>query len=70
MRRIILDKCVKFREPSLNRSREIQPKAVASGIFDSIFCYSLRPEVHNDVISGTAVDNVGMDVHVTFCDSR
>ena len=29
-----------------------------------------RPEVDNDVISGVAVDNVGMDVPIKFCDSR
>ena len=29
-----------------------------------------RPEVDNDVISGMTVDNVGMDVHVKFGDSR
>ena len=35
MRAIVLDKFVKFRDPCLNRSREIQPEAVGIGIFDS-----------------------------------
>ena len=32
---IVLDKCVKFRGPSLNCSREIPPEPVEGGIFDS-----------------------------------
>ena len=34
---IILDKHVKLRDPSLNRSREILPEVVGGGIFDSVF---------------------------------
>ena len=29
-----------------------------------------RPEIDNDVMSGLAVDNVGVDVHIKFGDSR
>ena len=29
-----------------------------------------RLEIDNDVISGVAVDNVGVDVHIKFGDSR
>ena len=50
MRPIVLDKCLKFRDPCLN-------------------CNS-RPEVYNDVISGEALDYVGVDVHVKFGESR
>ena len=32
--------------------------------------YNFRPEVDNDAISDVAVDNVGMDVHIKFADSR
>ena len=67
---IILDKCVKFRDPRLNRSREIPSKAVRDGILDSVFRYNFRPEVENDVISSVAVDYVGMDGSVKFGDSR
>ena len=63
---LVLDKRVRFHDPGLNRSREIPPKAVRGGIFD---CYNFRPEVDNDVISGIAVDNVGMDVSIKFGDS-
>ena len=35
VRPVVLDKCVKFLDPSLNRSQEISPAAVRGGIFDS-----------------------------------
>ena len=35
-----------------------------------VFAIFRRPEIDNDVISGVAVDNVGVDVHIKFCDSR
>ena len=66
----VLDKHVKFNDPGLNRSRDILPEAVGGGIFDCFFRYNVRPEVDNDVISGVAVDHVGVDVRVKFCDSR
>ena len=61
---------VKFRDPYLNRSREIPPEAVGGGIFDSCFRYKFRPEVDNDVLSGVAVDYIVMDVHLKCVDSR
>ena len=33
-------------------------------------CDLLPTRIENDVISGVAVDNVGMDIHVKFGDSR
>ena len=70
MRPIILDKNVKFCDPSLNHSQETPPEAVGGGIFDSFFRYNFRLQVDNDVIYGAAVDNIGVDVHVKFGDSR
>ena len=35
-----------------------------------LFHYNFRPEIDNDVISGVAVDYIGMDVRVKFGDSR
>ena len=66
---VVLDKSVKFHDPSLIHSREIPPEAVRGGIF-YCFPYNFRPEVDNDVISSLAVDNVGMDVCLKFGDSR
>ena len=37
VRPIVHDKPVKFRDPHLNRAREIPPEAVGRGIFDGIF---------------------------------
>ena len=62
-----LDKLVKLRDPCLNFSREIPPEAVGGGIFDS-FHDNFRPEVVSDVISGGAVEHVGVDVHVEYVD--
>ena len=39
-------------------------------VFSTVFPHNIRPEVDNDVTSGVAVDNVGMDVCVKFGDSR
>ena len=66
---IFLDKRVKCRAPSLNCSREIPPEATGGGIFES-FCYNLRPELDNNVISGVAIDNIGVNVHANAGDSR
>ena len=70
VRQIFLDKVVKLGDPCLNRSREIPPRTVPGGIFDSCFHHNFRPEVDNDIIFAMAVDHVGMDVRVTFGDSR
>ena len=52
-------------DTSLNRSPEIPPEAVPlEAVFSTGFHYNFRPEVNNDVISGIAVDNVGVDVSV------
>ena len=47
-RPIVLDKCVKFRDPCLNCSWEV-------------FLYDFRPEIDNDIKYSVAVDYVGMD---------
>ena len=65
----VLDTHVKLHDPGLISSREIPPEAVGGGMFDCFFPYNFRPEVDNDVISGIAVDNVGMDVPIKFGDS-
>ena len=67
---VVLNKCVKFNEPSFNRSRKIPPEAVGGGIFDCLSSTTSDWKQINDVISGVAVDNVGMDVCVKFVDSR
>ena len=65
----VLNKCVKFHVACLNRSRETPREAVGGGIIDGFFRENFRPEEDNDVISGTAVDNVGVDNPVKFGDS-
>ena len=62
---IVLEKYAKFGDPCSNRSQEIPPEAVESGIFDSLFRYNFRREVDNDVVSGVAIDYV----HVQFGDT-
>ena len=66
---LVLDKRVKFDDPSLNRSRKILRVAVGG---DNIDCFpnNFRSEVNNDVIFGKAVDNVGMDVPIKCGESR
>ena len=59
---IVLDKCVKFRDPCYNRYREIPLEAAGGVIFVSFFALtSDRKYIDNDVIS---------DVRVKFDDSR
>ena len=67
---VVLDKYVKFHDPSLNRSREIPSEAGGGGIFDCFFPSNFRPEIDNDVLSDAAVENVGTDVCVKFGESR
>ena len=55
------DLCVKFPDPRLNRSLEIQPKAIGGGIFDNVL---------NDIVSSVALELVSADVDVKFGDSR
>ena len=54
---LILDERVKF-EPFSRNSTQSRWRRY----FRLFFPYNFRPEVVNDVISGVAVDNVGMDV--------
>ena len=62
---IVLDKCVKFRGLSLNRSQEMPHDGCRRmRYFRQLFRYNFRHEVDNDAISSTAVGNVGMDVHI------
>ena len=52
------------------RATKIRPKAVGSGIFGRFPNFDKCPsEVAGDVISGVAVDYVGVDVRATFGDS-
>ena len=52
------------------RATKIRPKSVGSGIFGRFRnFYNCRSEVAGDVISGVAVDYVGMDVCTTFGES-
>ena len=64
------NKYVKFRDPSLNCSREIPRETVRVGIIVIFFHYNFLPEVDNDVIPSVAVDNVGMHISVNYDDSR
>ena len=67
---LVLDKRVKFHYPSSNRSREILWKPSAAA-FSTVSLYNFRPEADiARVISGMAIDNVGVDVPVIFGDSR
>ena len=68
MRLIVLDNCVNFHDPSLNRSREIRSEAVVGGIQDSLFHYNFWPEADHDILH-MAVGYVGADVRVKFGDS-
>ena len=60
VRPIVLDKCVKFRNPRSNRRRH----------FRQYFRDNFRLGVDNDVISGVAVAHFGADVRIKFGDSR
>ena len=65
------NKHVTFRDPRLNRSREIRPEAVRDGIFDCFLNFdNCQPEIASDVISGMAIHYVGVDVRVKLGDSR
>ena len=44
--------------------------ANARGITKQLLCGNFRPEIASDVISGVGVQQVGMNVHVKFSDSR
>ena len=55
--------CVKFRDPPLNCSGEIRPKAVGCGIFGRFFLKfdKSRPEVAGDITSVATLEYVGME---------
>ena len=68
---LVLEKRVKFHDPSLSPSYEIPPEAVRGGKIDGFSCINnFRPEIDNDVISSVSVNNVGMDGPLKFGDSR
>ena len=46
------------------------PQKLSESVKSTVFPYTFRLEVGNDVISGMAVANVGMDVPIKFSDSR
>ena len=52
---------MKFVYLALHLSWDIRLKVVVCGI---LYRYDFRPEVASDVIYGTAIENVGLDVHV------
>ena len=66
---VVSDKPVKFGYLCLNRSRQIPPEAVGSGIL-KFFRENFQPEVATDVISSAAVESVSVDVRVKLGDSR
>ena len=71
VRLAVPEKCVKFRDPRLNCSPGIQPKAVGGGTFERFLNFhKCRPEVAGDVISRRSVESAGMDVRAKFDDSR
>ena len=43
---------------------------MSEAVFSTVFPYNFRLEIDNDVISGVAIENFGMDVRVKFGDSR
>ena len=62
---------MKFRDPCSNRFGEIRPKAIGCCIFEHLCNFDkCRLEVACDVISGVAVDKVGLGVYARFGDSR
>ena len=68
---IVRDTPVKFRDPRLNHSREIRPKAVGGGIFNRFLNVdNFQPEEVSDIISGVVVELRGMDIQVKLLDSR
>ena len=67
---IVPDIHVKFGDPRINLSREIEipPEAIWGGIFYGFFRCTLRPKVVGDIISSANVGQVGMDVPVNLDD--
>ena len=67
---VVLNKCLKFHDPSLNRSRKNSTRSLRRQYLRQFPPYNFRPEVANDVISSAAVDNVSIDVPIKFGDCR
>ena len=68
-RQIVHDQRVIFRDPRLNRSREIPLEAVGFVIFIRFSnVNNVLAEVVSDVVSGTVVDPIGMKVFVKLGD--
>ena len=58
-------------DPRLNHSREIPPEVVGGGgILNSFFRDNFLREVVSGVMSGLAVEWVGMDAPIRFGESR
>ena len=71
MEPIVPDKFVQFRDPRLNSSGEMQPKAVGCGIFGRFSNFdNWRPEVTCDVMFQATFEHVGVDVRAEFGGSR
>ena len=69
IRQSIAHKAVNFNDPRLNRCREIRPNPSQTA-FSTDFCRdNSPPDAVSDVVSGVAVDLVGMDVRVKSGDS-
>ena len=63
----ISGKYVKFRDPGLNRSREIPPETVIGDIFDRFFNFdNCQLVVASDIISGDFVYPDGLKLLVKF----
>ena len=61
------DDCVKCRDPRLNRSEEILPKAIECGIFGPSSNFDkCRPEAAGDFISNTALDPLSRNVSASL----
>ena len=68
---IVLHTCVKFHDHTLHYAilEKFHPKP-SEAVFLTVSPYNFRPDVDNDVISGLAIDNVGVNVCVKFGDLR
>ena len=68
VRSTVPDERVKRRDPGLNPSGEIRPKAVGCGIFGRLSNFDkCRPEVAGDFKFGVALVHVLVDVCEKFC---
>ena len=71
VRPVVRDKRATFREPRLNRSREISPEVVGGVIFGSFSNpNNYLPEVASDVIACVVIDLTSAKVCMKFGDYR